>query len=440
MILLFVMDSLSSAIKANSVKIWNPRNIKWRDQESQSWYDVKTYCTNKSNKTKYLSSKILDEKSYMSSKKVILRLNSCQKQVIKRWCKTCTCAYNAAIDYFNASNKKGGKISFSKISVRNAIKETKLKLVNESFPDRIKIPTHIVDEAIGMACSMAKSAISNLKAGHIKHFKLRRLKHDRKNQVLRIEPQLFTGGSLYPRQLGQIKGIWKNGKKWEKFEFNRETIKHAVLLRFDSKLDEFVMFVPETHEIMTLEDRSHAIALDPGLRTILTGYGTGGVLEMGTNVMSLIKRYQKKKDKLEKMEDSRKKRKILAQQKKKLDNKISDFHWKAANYLACRYDNVMLGNMSTKGIVKKRKGQFGGAYKNAIMLLKHFQFKQRLEHVCHKYNSRYHLVDEAYTTQLCSQCGNGYKIGDSKTYNCENCGLIMDRDINSARNIYMKCL
>ncbi len=41
------------------------------------------------------------------------------------------------------------------------------------------------------------------------------------------------------------------------------------------------------------------------------------------------------------------------------------------------------------------------------------------------------------TTKICSQCGNkkeDIKLSD-RTYKCEVCGLIIDRDLNSAINI-----
>ncbi|WP_165360790.1 zinc ribbon domain-containing protein, partial [Candidatus Chloroploca sp. Khr17] len=46
------------------------------------------------------------------------------------------------------------------------------------------------------------------------------------------------------------------------------------------------------------------------------------------------------------------------------------------------------------------------------------------------------LVDPAYTSQLCSSCGELVKktLRD-RTHSCPNCGLVMDRDHNAARNI-----
>lgn len=39
------------------------------------------------------------------------------------------------------------------------------------------------------------------------------------------------------------------------------------------------------------------------------------------------------------------------------------------------------------------------------------------------------------STQLCSRCGNSYRIGETKTYRCPHCGLVIDRDLNAAINL-----
>lgn len=40
---------------------------------------------------------------------------------------------------------------------------------------------------------------------------------------------------------------------------------------------------------------------------------------------------------------------------------------------------------------------------------------------------------------MCSHCGNIHKnLGSNDTYRCIKCEMVMDRDVNGARNIYMK--
>ena len=43
--------------------------------------------------------------------------------------------------------------------------------------------------------------------------------------------------------------------------------------------------------------------------------------------------------------------------------------------------------------------------------------------------------DDYPSSQLCSRCGNRYRIGKSNTYHCPSCGLDIDRDYNASLNL-----
>ena len=68
-----------------------------------------------------------------------------------------------------------------------------------------------------------------------------------------------------------------------------------------------------------------------------------------------------------------------------------------------------------------------------------YKFKTHLINKCKEYGIRLRLVDTYYpSTQLCSNCGHKNKnirLVD-RTYICDKCGMTMDRDENSAINIY----
>ena len=68
-----------------------------------------------------------------------------------------------------------------------------------------------------------------------------------------------------------------------------------------------------------------------------------------------------------------------------------------------------------------------------------YKFKMYLINKCIEYGIKIRLVNTYYpSTQLCSKCGkknNDIRLVD-RTYRCDKCGLIMDRDENSAINIY----
>jgi putative transposase len=45
------------------------------------------------------------------------------------------------------------------------------------------------------------------------------------------------------------------------------------------------------------------------------------------------------------------------------------------------------------------------------------------------------------TSKMCSICGNIKEdLGGNETYKCQKCGTCIERDINGARNIYIKAI
>lgn len=51
------------------------------------------------------------------------------------------------------------------------------------------------------------------------------------------------------------------------------------------------------------------------------------------------------------------------------------------------------------------------------------------------------IVDESYTSKTCGSCGMlHHSLAANKIFRCKNCKVIMDRDVNGARNILIKSL
>jgi putative transposase len=76
----------------------------------------------------------------------------------------------------------------------------------------------------------------------------------------------------------------------------------------------------------------------------------------------------------------------------------------------------------------------------SIMLdLSHYRFRERLINKGKMFGCDIRVVSETYTTSTCSNCGNiNDKVKGNHIYKCKNCGLLIDRDINASRNIYLR--
>src|ERR1700723_171236 len=72
----------------------------------------------------------------------------------------------------------------------------------------------------------------------------------------------------------------------------------------------------------------------------------------------------------------------------------------------------------------------------------HYRFRMRLLSKAREYPwCNVELVDESYTSKTCGRCGALHnKLGGAKVYQCPRCTLRMDRDVNGARNIYLRYL
>jgi putative transposase len=70
-----------------------------------------------------------------------------------------------------------------------------------------------------------------------------------------------------------------------------------------------------------------------------------------------------------------------------------------------------------------------------------YDFKQKLKYKCYSTKTNYKEVDESFTSKCFCNCSNYKKdLGASKIYNCTKSGMVLDRDINGAKNILLCCL
>ncbi len=70
-----------------------------------------------------------------------------------------------------------------------------------------------------------------------------------------------------------------------------------------------------------------------------------------------------------------------------------------------------------------------------------YGFVQMLKYKCVLAGKALVILDERDTSKTCSGCGSKQEMPLYKrTYRCETCGLVMDRDENSAVNILRRSL
>lgn len=192
------------------------------------------------------------------------------------------------------------------------------------------------------------------------------------------------------------------------------------------------------------------IALDPGVRTFMTSYTPNSTSDFGNGACTRLYRLRNLQARLRnkmKRVSSKKRRSIKKAYDRislKVKHLVDELHWKSIKYIT-RYDNVILPEFNVSRMVRRvdSRGQRRKITKRTVkemLLLKHYQFRQRLAEKIKASNcKRLWIVNEAYTSKTCGACGSIHdKLGGNKTFKCPTCNISLGRDVNGARNIFLK--
>ena len=113
-------------------------------------------------------------------------------------------------------------------------------------------------------------------------------------------------------------------------------------------------------------------------------------------------------------------------------NQRSDAMHKLTTRLAETFSDISIEDLNVSGMVKNR--HLAKSVSDAAF----GEFRRQLEYKTARTGARLHVVDRWYrSSKTCSGCG-GVKAKlslNERTYRCDSCGLVLDRDLNAAINI-----
>lgn len=193
------------------------------------------------------------------------------------------------------------------------------------------------------------------------------------------------------------------------------------------------------------------IAFDLGIKTLATGVNEQGrVYHIGGFKGS--RWYNKQLDKIRSKRDRCKKKskryirlsKVYKCVSEKKRNKQRDSLHKASHLISHKLaaSAVVVGDLSQRQMVTKQH-QERNKHLNRSVFNEWgcYTFVRMLVYKCALYGRAFHQISERDTSKLCSRCGCKQPMPLYKRmYRCENCGLVMDRDENSAHNILARFL
>jgi putative transposase len=177
------------------------------------------------------------------------------------------------------------------------------------------------------------------------------------------------------------------------------------------------------------------IGVDFGIKTLLT-FSNGETIKNPRWINSnekKLKKLQKQLSKKQKGSKNRTKAKLkLAKVHGKIKNKKQDYLHNITTKIVSENQIIVLEDLNVKGMMKNHR------LAKAIQELGLYEIRRQIVYKSKWYGREVVFVNRWFpSSKMCSCCGNikhNLKLNNRK-YLCENCGLVMDRDLNASVNI-----
>jgi putative transposase len=169
------------------------------------------------------------------------------------------------------------------------------------------------------------------------------------------------------------------------------------------------------------------IGIDLGLKDF-AALSTGDKIENPRHLRQLA-------DKLARAQRARKRRQVTNIHAR-ITHARRDFHHKRSTRIAREFDHIAVGNVNAAGLAKTRLAK-------SVLDAGWSSFRGMLRYKATAHGACYVEVNESFSTRVCSfcDCKTGPKgVADLgiRSWVCAECGVLHDRDINSARNILFR--
>ncbi|WP_349262708.1 transposase [Allocoleopsis sp.] len=334
-------------------------------------------------------------------------------RIWRKWLAACRYCFNQAIAY-QRQNKRIGKLK-----LRNIIMQSDLpKWVKET-------PCHIRQNAIFDA-ARAYTASTEAKFRSCRDLQ----------QTIKFNERNFSSGCWYPKLTKEL-GFTVS-------EALPKTCSNATQLTFSK--GRWFAIIPE-EMIIERKNKDGVIALDPGVRTFLTGFDGSRFIEFGQGDIGRITRLCQHLDNLisQMSKACRKQRRRMRQASHRIRAKIKDLideaHKQIVRYLTDNYRVIFLPTFETSQMVAKARRKIRSKTVRSMLTWAHYRFELFLAQKAEMTNTIVITGSEAYTSKTCTKCGHIHRsLGGSKVFKCPSCGHTLPRDMNGALGFMLRAL
>lgn len=347
--------------------------------------------------------------------------------MIKKWIGTSRYVYNRALK----ATKDGEKINF--FQLRNKYVTSKNNPLIQDW--ELETPKDVRAEAINDMVKAYKTAMSNLKNNNINKFNLQ-YRTKKKESSITIPHSAIK---IQNKNIFIYKTYTKTGIKLsnDKALKNIE-IKHDCRLKNEN--GKLFLYIPIKAKLNTQIAPNEMCALDPGTRKFQTIYSEENTIKIEIR-KEKIKKLQEKLDLFQSLRSrnlikkshyNKRRNKIQT----KFKNLVDELHYQTISYLTNTFKTIFIPEFESQELIKINKSK---KFRRDLLSLRHYIFKERLKTKSKlKEGCCVIVCTEEYTSKTCGRCGCIVNIGSNEIFNCNNCNLIVDRDINGSRNILIK--
>ena len=327
--------------------------------------------------------------------------------IFTKWYYDYKYTYNKSINIINEST-----CFYSKLDLKNLIVP---ESSNSRIPCVLETPKDIRAEACFEASKNLDVCISNVKSQHIKHFILGFKKKKKLSYCFGLPGSAIKVNSnkcitIYPTYTNSLQ-IYLSEKLSNDVIDSTNHLKSSHKIYFNGK--DYYLLLSFEKPLKVIEKKQKIIAVDLGVRKMATTWDIKG------NSYNFGNKYQMNNIEI------------------RLKNLQKELHHNTSTFLCKKYKNIIIPKLNVRELVNKSNSK---EYNKAMLRLSLCEFIELLKVKGEIYNTRIITdtdgVHERYSSMMCSRC----KFINPKCKNeikvCNNCNLVIDRDINGAKNIY----
>ncbi len=407
-------------LDSTSLDFWSKRTVE------NSWFSIQIWEAPNPNSPPIFSpySTIFPvectECDHIAAKKIRLYPTAEQKTIFKKWFGVSRYVYNKTVELLNGPKES-----------RPTHWMAAAKLILADLPEWCgEVPYQVKKIAVEDAYKAFANGCRKWKKGG-EPFSLRFRSRKNPKQSCFIPSSALKGDGIYPR----ISGNMEQAEEWpEGARDSRLVFEHG----------RWHCLVPQKIAYQPADNQGRVVAIDPGIRTFATLYANDGAAKIGeSDYFAIIRRCFALDDLISRTgkATSRKKRRLKKAADKlrfRIKNMVDELHFKLIRLLLNSFDLVLLPTFETSQMVQKAARKIRAKSVRSMLTWKHFQFKQRLKSAAARIGKAVLDVCEAYTSKTASWTGEMKRIGGAKTI--KSGGLVVDRDLNGARGIYLRVL